>query len=159
MWGHYADGGRGFLIEFDNNHEWFHGQREERDSFRHLRRINYVSSRPSTYLLDTTEAEFLYTKWDVWQDEQEWRIIRNFNDAAKKLDKLDPYLNEVLLFAVPPNSIKSVIIGFSASPEFERSIRGALSVNPALAHVSLKHAVQACESGKVDVLGEARFAK
>jgi hypothetical protein len=152
MWGHYADGGRGFLIEFYPENPWFHGKREARDSFRHLRRVEYVSSRSSAFLLDTTETEFLYTKWDVWKDEQEWRIIRNFNDAAKKLDRLDPYQNEILLFSIPPDSIKGIALGFSISPEVEASIRSAVRDNLALAHVELRRAVQSCETGHVEIV-------
>jgi hypothetical protein len=155
MWGHYADGGRGFLIEFNSKHPWFHAKREERDSFSHMRQVNYVSSRSAQYLLDVTEPEFLYTKWDVWSDEQEWRIIRSFNDAAKKCDGLDPYGNEILLFAIPPDSIESVIMGFSAGAKFEDSVRGVIRSNPALAHVALNRAVQSFETGRVEIVPEA----
>ena len=105
----YGDGGRGFLIEFDPEHSWFHAKREERDSLRHLRQVSYVSSRPDKFLLDVTDLDFLYTKWDVWRDEREWRILRCFNDAAEKCPAHDQYGNDVLLFAIPPDSIKSVI--------------------------------------------------
>jgi hypothetical protein len=90
MWGHYADGGRGFLIEFDPNHSWFDAKREERDSVRHVRQVIYVLSRPGKYLLDVSYLDFLYTKWEVWRDEKEWRILRCFNDAAKKCTALIP---------------------------------------------------------------------
>jgi hypothetical protein len=154
MWGHYADGGRGFLIEFDPEHAWFHGKREERDSFRHLRKVNYVSERPTKYLLDTTEEDFLYTKWSVWADEKEWRIIRNFNDRAKIGDRPDPYGNSIILFSIPPASVTSVVLGFSASNEFEKRISAILSGNANLSHVSLKRAVQSNDTGKVDIVTE-----
>jgi hypothetical protein len=154
MWGHYADGGRGFLIEFDPEHPWFHAKREERDSFRHMRQVNYVSSRPAKYLLDVTELEFLYTKWDVWRDEQEWRIIRSFNDAATKLDARDPYGNEILLFAIPPDSIKSIVVGFSASQEFKRNLRAIPSQNAALQSILFQRAIQSAETGEVEILSQ-----
>jgi hypothetical protein len=151
MWGHYADGGRGFLIEFDPEHPWFHAKQEERDSFRHMQKVNYVSTRPAMYLLDLTELEFLYTKWDVWKDEQEWRIIRCFNEAAKRCDGLDPYGNEILLFAIPPGSIKAVVIGFSASSDFETEICSTLSKNSALAHVVVSRATQSKDTSQADI--------
>ncbi len=55
MWSHYADGGRGFLVEFSPNHSWFHIKREERDSFRHMSQVIYVASRPDKYLLEVTD--------------------------------------------------------------------------------------------------------
>jgi hypothetical protein len=160
MWGHYGDGGRGFLIEFDPNHEWFHGKKEERDSFRHIRRVNYVSERPVKHLLDVTELDFLYTKWEAWRDEGEWRIIRCFNDAAVKAEKPDPYGNEVLLFAIPPEAIRSVIVGFSASEELESEIRRALAINPKLAHVKVKRAIQSVDTGRITIVsGDGDFQK
>lgn len=154
MWGHYGDGGRGFLIEFDPEQPWFHAEKEERDSFRHIRRVNYVSSRPVKFLLDVTELDFLYTKWDAWRDEQEWRIIRCFNDAAKKADRPDPYGNEVLLFAIPPDAIRSVVVGFSAGPELECEIRSILAANPALTHVKVKRSKQSVDTGQVNIVLE-----
>ena len=154
MWGHYADGGRGFLIEFDPKHSWLQAKREERDSFRHTRPAIYVSSRPDKYLLDVTDLDFLYTKWDVWRDEMEWRILRCFNDAAKKCTDHDPYGNDVLLFAIPPDSIKSVILGFSASHDFETAIRSILAKNATLNHVQVRRASQSNETGKVEILSE-----
>lgn len=158
MWGHYGDGGRGFLIEFDPNHAWFHGKKEERDSFRHIRRVNYVSECPVKHLLDVTELDFLYTKWDVWQDEREWRIIRCFNDAAIKAEKADPYGNEVLLFAIPPDAIRSVIVGFSASKELESGVRETLANNPNLAHVQMKRAIQSVQTGRITIVTEEAVA-
>jgi hypothetical protein len=152
MWGHYGDGGRGFLIEFDPNHTWFHGKREDRDSFRHIRQVRYVSSRPAKFLLDVTELDFLYTKWDVWREEREWRIIRCFNDAKVKIDNPDPYGNDILLFAVPPDAIKSVILGFSSTSALETEIEGILANNPKLNHVAVKRATQSVETGEVTII-------
>ena len=154
MWGHYADGGRGFLIEFDPKHSWLQAKREERDSFRHIRQVIYVSSRPDKSLLNVTDLDFLYTKWDVWRDEREWRILRCFNDAAKKCTAHDPYGNDVLLFAIPPDSIKSVILGFSASRDFETAVRSILEKNATLNHVQVRRASQSNETGKVEILSE-----
>ena len=147
MWGHYADGGRGFLIEFDPKHSWFHAKMADNDSFRHLRQVKYVSSRPATYLLATNEDQFLYTKWDAWKDEKEWRIIRNFNDHSKKLDFLDPYGNEVLLFDIPPDAIVSVVAGFSSSKQTQESLKQTLADNHLLEHVTTKFANQSEETG------------
>jgi hypothetical protein len=151
MWGHYADGGRGFLIEFDPEHSWFHGKREERDSFRHIRQVKYVASRPAKFLLEVTELDFLYTKWDVWSEEQEWRVIRCFKEAKKKTDKPDPYGNDILLFEIPPDAIKSVIVGFSAGSAFEDEARSILAKDKKLEHVRIKRAIQSIETGMVSI--------
>jgi hypothetical protein len=159
MWSHYADGGRGFLIEFDPTHRWFHAKRETRDSFRHLRKVDYVSTRPAEYLLDTNELQFLYTKWAVWQDEREWRIIRNFNEAARKIGGIDLYGNEILLFSIPPDSIIKVILGYSAKPQLKVEISTAIATNAALAHVSLWHAIQSTETGEISIVSTDSIAE
>ncbi len=110
MWAHYANGGQGFLIEFDPAHTWFWEKKEERDDLRHIRRVSYVSSRPEAYLLDTTGQDYLYTKGQEWEYEKEWRIIRNFNDAAIKLGP-DNNGKDVLLFAIPPECVRGVVAG------------------------------------------------
>jgi hypothetical protein len=119
-----------------------------------MSQVIYVSSRPDKYLSEVTDLDFLYTKWDVWRDEREWRILRCFNDAAKKCTAHDLYGNDVLLFAIPPDSIKSVVLGFSASRGFETAVRSILAKNTALDHVQVRRASQLNETGKVEILSE-----
>jgi hypothetical protein len=151
MWGHYADGGRGFLIEFDARNSWFHAMRNPDDGFNELRRVEYVSLRPVKNLLDIKD-EVLYTKSDSWRHEKEWRIVRSFNDARVKMEKPDSYGNEILLFSIPPDAIRSVIIGFSAGPELEEKIRSVLERNVSLNHVVLRHATQSIETGQISIV-------
>jgi hypothetical protein len=139
MWSHYSDGGRGFLIEFDAQHAWFWGKKEERDSFRHLRKIEYLERTPH-YLLGTPDQAALYTKSIEWSYEKEWRIIRNFNDAAIKCGR-DNYDKDVMLFAVPASSIKSVVVGYKATRKSVEQMRAAIESNTDLSHVGVKHAI------------------
>lgn len=140
LWGYYGDGGYGFLIHFDPRHQWFWAQQEARDDFRHLRRVAYLSERPPKYLVDTNGNDALYTKGLEWEHEREWRIIRNFNDAASKIGP-DQYGQDVLLFAIPPDSIQSVVIGYRAKPDLVEKIQGIVCRNPALSHVQFQDAV------------------
>lgn len=140
LWGYYGDGGYGFLIEFDPRHKWFWAQKEAKDNFRHLRRVLYVFERPQKYLVDTDENDALYTKGVEWEHEKEWRIIRNFNDAVVKVGP-DQYGKDVLLFAIPPECIRSIVIGYRAKSDSIEKIRGIVSRNSALAHVRFQKAV------------------
>ena len=140
LWGYYGDGGYGYLIHFNPAHKWFWAQKEPRDDFRHLRRVSYVSERPQKYVVETNANDILYTKGIEWEHEKEWRIIRNFNDAAVKLGP-DQYGKDVLLFAIPPDCIKSVVIGYRANPKSTEKVRAIISGNPALAHVSFQKAI------------------
>src|SRR5258707_8218212 len=140
LWGYYGDGGYGFLIHFDPGHKWFWAQKEARDDFRHLRRVIYVSERPPKYVIETSGIDALYSKGIGWEHEKEWRIIRNFNDAARTSGP-DQYGKDVLLFAIPPDCIQSVVIGYRTSPESIQKIHEIVGLNPALAHVQFQPAV------------------
>ena len=85
LWGYYGDGGYGFLIRFDPQHEWFWAQENEHDDFRHLRQVLYVSARAPKYVLEIKGGDALYSKGIEWEHEREWWIIRNFNDTAQKV--------------------------------------------------------------------------
>ena len=151
MWGHYADGGRGFLIEFDPTHSWFHAMRNPDDGFNELTKVEYVPTRPARNLLDVKD-EVLYTKSESWAYEQEWRMVRNFNAASKNLDITDAYGNEILVFAIPPDAIKSVIVGYNSRTEFKDKVRSILKSSKQLGHVKLKGASQSLETGQISIV-------
>lgn len=139
MWDRYANQGRGFLVEFDSYHSWFNQKISKDDDLRHLRPISYVADRTPAYLLAVTAQDYLYTKEMKWEYEKEWRIILNFNSAACKVGK-DNTGTDVLLFAIPPDCLLSVTVGYNAGPEFVEEVRTALTANPSLAHVRLRAA-------------------
>jgi hypothetical protein len=141
MWSHYAEGGRGVLIEFSPTHPWFWCQRSQDDDFHHLRRVKYPSSRPPKFLFDTEGEDLLYTKDKDWEHEREWRIIRSFNDAASHLGP-DTYGKTVHLFAIPPDCISRVVLGYRASPQSVAKLRNVVAANPALAHLRFVKAQQ-----------------
>jgi hypothetical protein len=140
MWSRYAENGQGFLVEFDPTHAWFWAKKEDRDDLRHLRRVSYVSSRPEAYLLDTDGQDYLYTKDQEWEYEKEWRIIRNFNDASKKVGP-DDKGTDVLLFAIPPACVRGVVAGYSATAESIGQVRAIVTANHDLSHVVFSDAV------------------
>jgi hypothetical protein len=149
MWKRYADCGRGFLIQLAPNHSWFWDKKEERDDLRHLRRVHYASSRPPAYLFETTGQDYLYTKEKKWEYEKEWRIVRNFNDASANIGK-DDTGTDILLFAIPPNCILSVVVGYKASHESVRHVRTTVAANPSLSHVCFRAAILK-DDGSIDI--------
>lgn len=149
MWERYADQGRGFLVEFDPSHSWFRQKVKEDDDLRHLRRVIYVADRTPAYLLATTAQDYLYTKETKWEYEKEWRIILNFNSAACKAGK-DNTGTDVLLFAIPPDCLISVTVGFIASREFVEQVRTTIAANPSLSHVSLR-AARRRQDGSIEI--------
>jgi|GEM_PF-171625 len=149
MWERYADQGRGFLVEFDPAHSWFWQKSSEDDDLRHLRRVTYVADRTPAYLLAITAQDYLYTKETKWEFEKEWRIILNFNAAALNFGK-DPKGTDVLLFAIPPDCLTSVTVGYNATQEFVEQARATIAANPSLSHVRLK-AAKRREDGSIEI--------
>jgi hypothetical protein len=141
MWSHYAEGGRGVLIQFKSSHPWFWCQRSKDDEFHHLCRVKYPSSRLPKFLFDTVGEELLYTKDKEWEYEREWRIIRSFSDAAVHLGP-DSNGKDVHLFAIPPDCVSGVAFGYRASPQAVEKLHNIIAANPALSHVHFVRAQQ-----------------
>jgi len=151
MWDKYTEQGRGFLVEFDSSHPWFNQKTAQDDDLRHLRRISYVADRAPAYLLALTADDYLYTKEMKWEYEKEWRIMLNFKSAARNVGK-DNTGTDVLLFAIPPDCLLSVTVGYNASAEFVEQVGSLLAANPSLSHVRLKAARQ-WGGGSVEIEG------
>lgn len=149
MWERYADQGRGFLVEFDPSHSWFRQKIAEDDDLRHLRHVSYVADRTPSYLFAISAQDYLYTKEIKWNYEKEWRMILNFNSAACKVGK-DNTGTDILLFAIPPDCLISVTVGYNASHEFVEQVRTAIAVNPSLSHVCLR-AARRQEDGSIEI--------
>lgn len=149
MWERYADKGRGFLVAFDPSHSWLCQKIVENDDLRHLRRVTYVADRAPAYLLATSAQDYLYTKETKWDYEKEWRIILNFNSAACKVGK-DNTGTDILLFAIPPDCLLSVTVGYNVSREFVEQVRTAIAANPSLSHVRLR-AARRQEDGSIEI--------
>ena len=100
MWYHYADGHKGFVIEFDVNHE----------AFRQLGgvwKVEYVSGPP---VLDHTKPtpEIFRFKPDYLKYEAERRILRPLSEfiPEKNSDGLSLYFRKL-----PRECVKAVFIG------------------------------------------------
>lgn len=72
MWSHYADGHKGFCLEFDTKYE----------PFSKARKVEYAEEIPSINrvdaILDDIESDFMKmitTKYCCWRYEKEWRIF------------------------------------------------------------------------------------
>ena len=152
MWSRYADDGKGFLIEFDPRHAWFWDKRSKEDSFRHLQPVKYRKRAPA-YFLNISDETALYTKEIKWSYEKEWRIVRNFKDSILKAG-LDGYGKDVLLFAVPPSSVKSVVIGYMAAEESVRQLKSAVSLSAKLSHVTFQKAILS-DDGTINIVPES----
>ncbi len=84
LWGHYADGHKGFCLEFDTNSKYF---------VEKLNEVNYSGKLPIFSPLALFRNEFdlqdpglkilqdvLCTKSKAWEYEEEWRLLHNEAD-------------------------------------------------------------------------------
>ena len=102
MWGHYADGYAGAVIEFDGDHEFFDWAFD----------IQYSSHRPvrdlTLYLNAPIPIAELCEKSIEWEFEQEVRVARALSDCKFSRQSSD---FPVFVVDIPPQCIKRVILG------------------------------------------------
>ena len=73
MWAHYADGHRGFCLEFDTHTEMFQFARPVKyaATVPRLKAVDIFVDKPASELVDA----WLVTKSAHWAYEEEWRVI------------------------------------------------------------------------------------
>jgi hypothetical protein len=135
MWAHYADQHRGFVLQFDESHDFFstvHHPKLEMEIG--LRRVDYTAERPKASASNLASLiEVLYRKSPAWQCEREWRLIRPLSAAAKWLGAEQPAVG---LFLVPAGAIRAVVIGALMPHEQQVALINLLDSSPALKYVS-----------------------
>ena len=84
LWAHYADGHRGFCLEFDTSAQ----------PFRKAKKVVYSTEYPSFNYFDLAirkkfdAASMLATKSKHWEYEQEWRIVNQFGNVEVQTDAM-----------------------------------------------------------------------
>lgn len=114
MWSHYAEYHKGICIEFRKD--------ALESNFKYCKPINYRKELPSLgeYLDSSQEGQvklFLMRKFKHWEYEQEWRVIRRFND-----------LNETSKrnIELPKGLISGIILGCEIPDENKEKIKKVL---------------------------------
>lgn len=122
MWSHYAQSHTGFVIGFDETHEFFH----QNDA------LNRVTSPVDVTYSDIKQPidfndngidifrKMLTQKSNDWAYEQEVRVFKS-NLLGLNGDD-DGYGNRVSLIDIPPDAITEILIGANASPKFKQLI-------------------------------------
>jgi hypothetical protein len=134
MWSHYSDSHMGFVVGFDESHEFFRKQLYDRPDSGVLKDVIY-SNEPIVVQLENISLpeELLYTKKTDWQYEREIRIVRELQFADKKdLPK------NIYLFKIPENAIKEVIFGAKCESSMIDEIKNKISVNNSLSVIYKK---------------------
>ena len=125
MWAHYADSHRGFLIGFDEEHEFF----RPNDRFKAgLRPMDYDDSRlqltaemlrDQSARIDSHDKVF-FNKSRAWAYEKEMRVI-SYPDKADCV-KRQYTAHPIYLFRFPPDLVKEIHLGFRMSAETKEEI-------------------------------------
>lgn len=151
MWSHYADHHRGLVFELDAASPFFDRRRHEHDPIRRVRPVQYQSTRPSRGLFDPkywwrsrrTAAKdladyaaglLLLLKSQDWAGEREWRMILPLAEVDEVVENDGETLH---LCRIPPEALRSVILGCRASEEDRAAVRRLLD-HPDYSHVTLK---------------------
>lgn len=132
MWSHYSDSHRGFLIEFNQEADFFDQQVSENDTIRKLKKVKYVTKRPHIEsLIDIERADevdymeklidqFFLIKSDVWEYEKEMRMVLPLENSDELWES--PTGEKVYLFNIHPNVIKSVVFGSQMEEDGKKKI-------------------------------------
>jgi hypothetical protein len=91
----------------------------------------------------------LYTKTPDWSYENEWRIIRRLSEAAAN-EGPDENGKDVMLFAIPPDALKSIVIGYRSTGKSVKQLKDLVNANAELSHVIFKKAFLR-DDGSIDV--------
>lgn len=148
MWSHYATNHEGFVVGFDSRHSYFDQKISPTDEFRHLRKVDYRSARPSAPMSELNAIEFLLVKSKEWEYEQEWRIMRPLSDAEHKKDKEPPV---IYLFKFPPEVIVEVILGARMNSVNRSALLKILECNEHLSHVDVLQASPDMQEFKLNI--------
>jgi hypothetical protein len=135
MWAHYCASHRGFLVEFNARHAYFHASRSENDELRHIRRVLYRDARPNGPLSRFEGEEIFLVKSTHWSYEREWRM---FLPLAQATNVIDSPQGKAYLFQIPPDAITGVILGARASAELRSMVQQAIRSSHDLRHVKIR---------------------
>jgi Protein of unknown function (DUF2971) len=111
MWGHYADGHRGFVMEFDTKKPRFALSDD-------LHRIIY-SNEPPTYDPAIGSQGWWKVKSKEWEYEEEYRIVSKLCECEKKIIKD----KTVYLRHLPRDCVKAVFMGLKMEAAMKKRLR------------------------------------
>jgi hypothetical protein len=149
MWAHYAQNHKGFVIEFDGKHEYFHRQDNPSDDFHYVRKVNYSIFRPNICLTPETATVMLLTKSEDWKYEQEWRMLSWLEDSSV-INEVDG--EPIHLFSFSPTCITGIIFGCRMLPQSRKEMIEYLAGDEQYAHVRMYDAVLARRKFKLDIV-------
>jgi hypothetical protein len=145
MWAHYAQNNKGFVIEFNDSHEFFNQSVDSGGLPVRLHKVIYSADRPNRdSMLDVSPSDIFLLKSDKWKDEEEWRMLQGLENG-RTLEKdgaavLDDEGQPIYLFSIAPSSITGIIFGSRTSQHNRSKITSVVSTDE-YSHVKRYQAV------------------
>jgi len=147
MWSQYANGHRGFIIEFKPDFNFYPSMKSKSGNVYEVRKIEYVDEYSVCFedIVDkdgfipvkVLHDELFFKKTARWKYENEYRMIRPFSDLP---DYQQPETNYVYtdtntyLFPFDFDSVASIILGASMSQENKTRIMDICDKNNIVLH-------------------------
>jgi hypothetical protein len=133
MWAHYSKNHTGFVLEFDENHAFFHPNVQRVGRHGVLHKIRYLKERPLLRNFQDMDTHgVFFVKSLQWEYEQEWRLVRDLSLANKVIGTKD---ERVCLFSLPPSCIKAIIFGASMPEKTKDEVRYLLRMDMKYSHL------------------------
>lgn len=125
MWSHYADQGRGLVIGFDDQHDFF---KQPTLSGRLTKPMPVIYTNKRSKVIPNEEKYFeklFCEKPRDWAYEEEERLFRLYLNKKDGIGK-DIYGMEIILSYLPKDAIKAVFIGYNSTEETKKKIFAAI---------------------------------
>lgn len=146
MWGHYSRKHSGFVIEFDEGHNFFNERKNGKQISGWLRKVRYAKKRPEIILFDASKSDeenlnqwvndLIWVKSEHWEYEQEWRIIHGLRECKKMVINNE----EIYLYPIPIECITGVISGCRISDTDRRALYSLLKSTETYSHIRILQA-------------------
>lgn len=125
MWSHYTDSNTGYVIAFDENHDFFR-QYDLKGNI--VRPMPVIYTEKRSYVNENQHnwyQKLLCEKPLEWAYEEEERLFLTHVNKNASLGK-DEYGMDIILTSIPKEAISSIYLGYSCSSETQKNIVSAL---------------------------------
>ena len=121
MWAHYTDSNTGYVIEFDDKHEFF----KQKDL-----QGNIVRPQPVIYSAKRSTINDQHHNWYQkllcekpleWAYEEEERLFITYPDKSRAIGK-DDYDLDIILTDLPKEAISAIYLGYNSSKKTEKRV-------------------------------------
>jgi hypothetical protein len=117
MWAHYANNGRGFVVEFRNLERVFEG--DDTDVLSKPIGVRYDRERLSVTFETRSHYSLFFAKFSDWSYEQEVRIVLPLTDCrTETIGDHQIYVREI-----PQGCISRLILGWNMADALRKDVR------------------------------------